>query len=489
MDEPLPAAPPGLPAAPAPTLDMNLLPGMDSQYSPQLTVHTTALTPSNVSLNSRYAEGGFTPVAKTTTTASSASSAEVAIQDEAEVAPLPPVPFDFKDDAAFFNLEDGDELDLQDDDVADSIDDHMPPPPHENFTYTMKIVLGFFQIVTNLGTGLQLRWPTHFRNFLKYFDVFNADFILGNVVNAECYGASTYYFKFIMITLAPPIVLLCITLFYLVPRWFGCCDKQITGPTRPSVWMKYVLMCLYVLFLLYPGVSSTVLRHYICKDIDGDLWLYADLRQPCQTATWDAYAAVDVFLVLLYPVGIPLGFFYLLWRCRHTRNSHETMAKVGFLYAGYKREYWYFEMVDMAHKIMMTSGLAFLPKDLQIPGGLCIACLYMIYILMTTPYVRQRDDFMHVLIQAEIMIFLHAGNVFAGYEDVFNARDDFLISAVLIGLTLFVVACILYFVCMLLIFLRTDYIERKEVQLRVSGEFWATVRRQQRNRKAVQPAE
>lgn len=34
-------------------------------------------------------------------------------------------------------------------------------------------------------------------------------------------------------------------------------------------------MFLYALFLIYPGVSSTVLRHYVCKDVFGTRYLLA----------------------------------------------------------------------------------------------------------------------------------------------------------------------------------------------------------------------
>jgi len=76
--------------------------------------------------------------------------------------------------------------------------------------------------------------------------------------------------------------------------------------------VQFWKLFLYGLFLIYPSVSSAVLRHFVCFQIDDRSYLWADLRVQCYTDQWTTFAFVAVALILLYPVGIPVFFFALL---------------------------------------------------------------------------------------------------------------------------------------------------------------------------------
>src|SRR5687768_16482416 len=95
-------------------------------------------------------------------------------------------------------------------------------------------------------------------------------------------------------------------------------------------------------------------------------------------------------------VGVPLFFMFLLVRNRKTLQSPLTMQALGLLYEGQQKHhvfahhflvscvafdpavYW-FELVDLVHKLILTSCLVFLPFEAQIPFGM--ACL-MVYIIV-----------------------------------------------------------------------------------------------------------
>ena len=44
-------------------------------------------------------------------------------------------------------------------------------PPESDFTYKLKIFLGFLQILTNISSGLEIQWPNTFKDFVLVFDV------------------------------------------------------------------------------------------------------------------------------------------------------------------------------------------------------------------------------------------------------------------------------------------------------------------------------
>jgi hypothetical protein len=203
------------------------------------------------------------------------------------------------------------------------------------------------------------------------------------------------------------------------------------------------MLCLYVLFLVYPGVSSVVLRHLICKRIDGEDWLLSDLRVECNTPIWTLFSFISYALILVYPIGIPAFFFYLMYSNRDNLYEAITAAKLGFLYGAYQNSNWWFEMVDMLHKVIVTSILAFFPRNFQIPMGMGFVGAYLIIILINKPYVRDLDDLLHILVQVEIMLLLHCAWIFHNADSAFNARDDLVLSITLIILCIFVLVVFL----------------------------------------------
>lgn len=90
------------------------------------------------------------------------------------------------------------------------------PQPKPNFTYKMKIVLGFFQITTNLALALDIRWPETYQEFIASFGILNFDFIQWSGV--DCVVQTRFYDRLLAICLTPMIILTVVLLFFLLPR-------------------------------------------------------------------------------------------------------------------------------------------------------------------------------------------------------------------------------------------------------------------------------
>jgi IPT/TIG domain/Tyrosine-protein kinase ephrin type A/B receptor-like len=320
---------------------------------------------------------------------------------------------------------------------------HGPPKPKPNFTYKLKIALGFAQIISSLGSGLEIQWPTRFKEFILWLDMFNVDFILVQGSSADCLNGVDYYRKYLTIAMMPIIIFVVISLIYLVPRYFGlCCYKHMGRAERTLSTLRFWKMFLYLLFLIYPSVSSTVLRLYVCKDIEDKSYLLADLSVECYTDQWTYFSYASLGLVVLYPIGIPLFFLAMMLINRRHLQYDRVKAQLGFLYAGYRLDVWYFEVVDTLHKLFLTSVLAFFPSASQLPLGMTIATAYTMALLIIGPYIRKSDDQLHLLAQVEIFLLLCAGNVFYHLPlDAFDDQDDLWLSITLMAMTLlFVVA-------------------------------------------------
>jgi hypothetical protein len=95
--------------------------------------------------------------------------------------------------------------------------------------------------------------------------------------------------------------------------------------------------------------------------------------------------------------------------------------------AAYNLQQWYFEVVsagwtvlalmvpvvvqlDMGHKLVMTSLLAFLPIDTQMPIGMFVVMTYLWILLLMQPYLRRDDDMLHLFVQIELYLIVLAGS-------------------------------------------------------------------------------
>ena len=67
------------------------------------------------------------------------------------------------------------------------------------------VLLGFFQISTNLTLVLNIPWPNTFKSFVQLFNVFNLDFIQWSSVS--CVTVIDFYLKMILFTVIPSEIL------------------------------------------------------------------------------------------------------------------------------------------------------------------------------------------------------------------------------------------------------------------------------------------
>ena len=337
------------------------------------------------------------------------------------------------------------------------------PTAKPNFTYKLKIILGFLQITTNLAFALDIPWPTYYQQFIVSFSIVNFDFIQWSTVG--CVASVDFYTKWIAITMTPIAVLLLVFIFFLLPRWVRDIrdeeDYDLRRAARERSQRIFWKLFLFTLFLIYPGVSSTVLRLFVCREVqvvndEGitkvQSFLLADFSIQCYDSTWWSYAIVDMGFIMLYPIGIPLFFFGMVRNSRHQLNLPDVRVQLGFLYEAYSRDLWWFELVDMCNKLILTSLIAFFPVDLQLPFGMVFAVLYLMVLLVAKPYVRKGDDRLHLFAQLEIFVILLAGYVFQQFsEGELTYKADVAMSIVLIIL---VISFMLFFLFQLAMFVR-----------------------------------
>ena len=108
----------------------------------------------------------------------------------------------------------------------------------------------------------------------------------------------------------------------------------------------------------------------------------------------------------------------LLWADREkirrpveVREQDEELMTKAFLFEPYKPEYWYFEVVETARRLMMTGVLSTIKPGsfVQLSSGLLMSIGYVVLISNIHPYVEVRDNTIAVLTGCQlVLVFMTA---------------------------------------------------------------------------------
>eukprot|EP01132_Coremiostelium_polycephalum_P002618 gene2618-3243_t len=131
---------------------------------------------------------------------------------------------------------------------------------------------------------------------------------------------------------------------------------KVRHPSRDALWRDILL----ILLLCYSAVCQSVLSLYSCIKIGNNYYLQYDPNTSCEGHTWTAHAYFGIVFVVLYPVGVPLLFFILLylWRKKKLIDENKCKERLSLLYVGYTDSCWYWECLELVRKLLLTSAVS-----------------------------------------------------------------------------------------------------------------------------------
>merc|ERR1711871_215802 len=73
---------------------------------------------------------------------------------------------------------------------------------------------------------------------------------------------------------------------------------------------------IFIVLMLYPGLSTKIFLMFKCKTIDGvdGRFLVADYNQRCYDDEHASYMLLGIVMLCVYVLGIPASMFVLLWK-------------------------------------------------------------------------------------------------------------------------------------------------------------------------------
>lgn len=188
---------------------------------------------------------------------------------------------------------------------------------------------------------------------------------------------------------------------------------------------KCLHAALLVLILVVPTTSTALFRTFHCRSYDdGTRYLVADLSIDCDDSRHRMFEAYCGFMILAFPVGVPLIFLYLLNRSRDRINPNadtellsyaqraadDSLEPLRVLFESYRPSVWYFEVLDLLRRNLMMGALTFIARPaLRVVIGLGLAFVFALGYREIAPFSSGSVTLLSTLAMTQIVIVYFSG--------------------------------------------------------------------------------
>jgi len=288
-------------------------------------------------------------------------------------------------------------------------------------TCSARITISYFQVVTELGSTLDISYRRVLPSFEYVLSLIRPLFLdVSDLLSWQCWGG--FYALLWTRVLAMPLCLLA-----LVFVRFRC----FTPRGKPDKYNARKQLLIFT-FLLYPKVSHWLFSYFICRQLGPsakDDYLEADYSISCGSSSYTLTQIPVIVLIVLIPVGIPSSLYMvMMWsRARSARLfeqlpaadvseiltadarfavfAHGRMLRQGGLRSlvkFYRPECFYFELIDWTRKVVLTGLLLFANRGTlgQTFFGVFLTIGFLSLTIWLRPYAATRNNVLHFLTQA-----------------------------------------------------------------------------------------
>lgn len=225
-------------------------------------------------------------------------------------------------------------------------------------------------------------YPETFRRFLDIIAVVNFD--LGSMLSSVCIMGVDFLDGMALATIGPiaAIALLGVTYGAAVHR-NGSSQAGLRKVRR-----KHCGMVIFVTFLVYSSVSSAVFRAFVCDKLDdGNEYLRSDYRIVCNSPRHKGFQLYAGVMIVLYPIGIPLFYVFLLLQKRTLLANDAGCGGRGqqqpfsSLWKPYRPSAFYYEVVECGRRILLTGVVVFMYPDTATQIALTLVITFMFVVV------------------------------------------------------------------------------------------------------------
>jgi len=199
----------------------------------------------------------------------------------------------------------------------------------------IKILVAYFQIVSNFSFVFDMKFPPFFTNLMGIFEpLANLDII--KFVPLECIFRSNFDHKMVVQTALPVMIGGIMLLRHYLLKPINPTEKEKkTAAYNKRVKFRNWIFGTFLLgtFAVLPSVTLTIASTFSCREFDVEdedeaRWLKADYSINCSSLNHKFYELFAGLAALIYPLGIPLFYAWKLYAARKELNPGVGQTKL-----------------------------------------------------------------------------------------------------------------------------------------------------------------
>jgi predicted outer membrane repeat protein len=305
----------------------------------------------------------------------------------------------------------------------------------------LKIAISLGQILSQLPFTLGVAYPTQTAVLLRicryfFLDIFSFGASAGPIMFLDCWIDATIYLRMAWTLLLPLWVIPGLLMLPRVMAWLKKVvrGKEIANSYQEELELKQkqrerqrrtyesaVNGSLHAMLLLHPLLCQTIFRTFRCRTLDGnEQWHTDDYRTSCNTDEYQLASVVAKVSILLYPIGVPALFTFMLVKNRSRLRVPDSLAPrskkyepswmdgdqtmYAALVGDYREELYCFELFEMAKKFVftaffVTAGRGEVP---QLFAAACVSFCCFAVQMHVRPYKRSADNLLKACAEAQL---------------------------------------------------------------------------------------
>jgi hypothetical protein len=226
------------------------------------------------------------------------------------------------------------------------------------YSIYLKIFTNYLQLVF-LTSELDLSWPWYaYKLFTSQNTLTTGS---DQLLSLECYLASSgiSYEKYFYINIGLYSHLPLVLFFLALITWIGICAIEQNWKYMKREFFTTIVV---LFFLFYPNIVRALFSIFSCKFISDHGWfISSNLIVQCYTSSYLKFSLlIGLSGIILWALGVPTLVLVLLIKRRNQLSRDTNRVIFGFLYNGYKRSRFFWEIVIAYRKIAIICATVFM---------------------------------------------------------------------------------------------------------------------------------
>jgi hypothetical protein len=269
----------------------------------------------------------------------------------------------------------------------------------------LKLLWNHMQMVV-IVVAFNLGWEQYMQELLYVVSLIST--LEVNFRTFNCLFNTTFFSRLIIYVVAPAVGLL-LTVIIFGAIWYY---KRSHG--KPTFLReKIVTSNVVIVFLLYPTVLRECCYTFMCRTLYKVKYLEIMPSVNCYTSDHNNWILVSAIFIIIYGLALPVTALIILFK--HERDqtlaSRECINSLGFLYRGYRRTRWYWEIVIHIRKMFLVAIITIGWTKPLLQAYLClwVISIWLLLNIFFVPYSHEFTNRLENFSLATVFITINVG--------------------------------------------------------------------------------